>query len=200
MSSNIDVCFNGTQRQFTRSGVRLALDAILGDRIRPNISLRCQSSMIRITFGVTILMLLIGLVNGILALITFKNKQVREVGCGYYLLGSSLSTLMTMTMFAVKFFLLLVIQMGSVTNRTFLSVQCSSLDFLLRVGLNMDQLLNACVAIERAMTIIEGARFDTARSRQKAKYAIPTLLIMVTVSTVYDPIYRSLIDDQSFEE
>ena len=48
----------------------------------------------------------------------------------------------------------------------------------------MDQWLNACVAIERAMTIIEGARFDTAKSRQKAKYAIQVLLVVVTVSTV----------------
>ena len=193
------VCFYGTRCQFSMNGFSLSLDAIVGDHIRPNVALRRQPPLIQITLGVTIVMLFIGLINGILALLTFKNKKVREVGCGYYLLGSSMSTLMTMTMFAVKFFLLLGIQMGSVTNRTFLSVQCSSLDFLLRIGLNMDQWLNACVAIERAMTIIEGARFDKAKSRQKAKYAIPGLLSIVTFSTIYDPIYRRLIDDQSFE-
>jgi hypothetical protein len=142
-----------------------------------------QSSLIQITFGVTVVMLLLGWINGILVLITFKNKKVRQVGCGFYLLGSSSTTLVTMTMFVLKFILLLDIQMGSVTNRTFLSVQCSSMDFLVRIGLNMDQWLNACVAIE-------GARFDKAKSREKAKYAIPTLLIFVMISTVYDPIYR----------
>ena len=193
-------CFYGTRCQFSMSGFSLSLDPILGDHIRPNISLRRQSLIIKITLIVTLVMTLIGWINGILALITFKNKKVREVGCGYYLLGSSLSTLITMTMFLVKFVLLISAQMGSVTNRSFLHVQCLSVDFVVRVGLSMDQWLNACVAIERAMTIIKGARFNKSHSRQKAKYAIPTLLIMVMLSAVYDPIYRRLIDDQSSEE
>ena len=176
-------CFYGTRCQFTMNGFTLALDAIPGERIRPNLSFRHQSSLIQITFIMTIIMMLIGWINVIFALITFKNRKLREVGCGYYLFGSSLSTLLTMTMFAVKFILLLVIQMGSLTNRTYLAVQCSSVDFLVRIGLNMDQWLNTCVAIERASTIIEGAHFN------KVKYAIPTLLIVVILSTIYDPIH-----------
>ena len=194
------VCFYGTRCQFSMNGFSLSLDAILSDHIRPNVSLRRQSSLIQITFGVTIVMVLVGWTNGILSLVTFKTKKVREVGCGYYLLGSSLSTLMTMTMFIVKFVLLLFIQLGSVTNRTLLSVQCSSLDFLLRIGLNMDQWLNACVAVERATMLVEGTRFNKSKSRQRAKYIIPTLLVIIMASTVYDPIYRRLLDDQSFDE
>ena len=193
-------CFYGTRCQFSMSGFSLSLDAILSDHIRPNAALRRQTPLIKITLGITIVMLLIGWINGILALITFKNKAVREVGCGYYLFGSSLTTLMTMSTFSLKFFFLLAIQMGSMTHRTFLSLQCVSMDFLVRVGLNMDQWLNACVALERAMTIIEGARFNKAKSRQKAKYTIPALLIFVMVSTVYDPIYRRLLEDQSSDE
>ena len=57
------------------SGFSLALDAILGDHIRPNVFLRRQPLLIQSTFGVTIVMLIVGLINGILALIIFKNRK-----------------------------------------------------------------------------------------------------------------------------
>ena len=193
-------CFYGRRCQFSMNGFSLSLDGILGYHIRPNVSLRRQASVIQITLIVTIVMTLIGWINGILAFVTFNNKKTREVGCGYYLLGSSLTTLLTMTMFAVKFFLLLVTQMELVTDRSFLHIQCLLVDFLVRICLNMDQWLNACVAIERAITILEGANFSRSKSRQKAKHTIGTLLVMIVASTVYDPIYRRLIDDLSLGE
>ena len=193
-------CFYGTRCQFSMNGFSLSLDAILSDHIRPHVPIRRQSFLIVVALIVTLVMTVIGWSNGILALITFKNKKVREVGCGYYMLGSSLSTLVTMTMFVLKFLFLLGIQMGSVTNRTFQAIQCVSVDFLVRVGLNMDQWLMACVAIERAMMIIQETRFSKAKSRQKAKAVIPSLLIVVVISTVYDPIYRRLLDDQSSDD
>ena len=70
-----------------------------------------------------------------------------------------------MKVFAVKVILLLVIQMGSLMNQTSLTVQCSPVDFLVRVGLKIDQWLNARVAIEQATVIIEGARFNKVKSR-----------------------------------
>jgi len=62
-------------------------------------------------------------------------------------------------MFGLKFCLLLLAQMRIITHRSFLSVQYHSIDFLLRMGLYMDQWLNACVAIERPYTIIKGVHF-----------------------------------------
>jgi hypothetical protein len=92
-------------------------------------------------------------------MMTFKNKIVREVGCGLYLLGSSITILLTMIMFELKFLILLLAQMTIISNKSFLSFQCYSIDFILRVCLNMDQWLNACVASERAITVIKGTRF-----------------------------------------
>ena len=193
-------CFYGRRCQFSMNGFSLSLDGILGYHIQPNVSLRHQSSVIHITLIVTIIMTLLGWINGILSFVTFKNKKAREVGCGYYLLGSSLTTLLTMTMFAVKFLLLLVTQMELVTNRSFLHIQCLLVDFLLRICLNMDQWLSACVAVERAITTVQGTRFDRSKSRQKAIYAIGILSVMIVASTIYDPIYRRLVDDLSLDD
>jgi hypothetical protein len=77
-----------------------------------------------------------------------------------YRCSSAVTTLLTMIMFGLKFLILLLAQMATITNRSFLEVQCISLDFILRVCLLMDQWLNACVAIERAITIMKSVRFD----------------------------------------
>ncbi|CAF1178543.1 unnamed protein product [Rotaria sp. Silwood1] len=53
----------------------------------------------------------------------------------------------------------IVTQMEHISNRLFLQIQCMSLDFLLQVCVNMDQWLNAFVAIERTMTIIKATDF-----------------------------------------
>ena len=42
-------------------------------------------------------------------------------------------------LFQLKFLILILVQMKTITNHLFLLVQCHSLDYLLRFGLNMDQ-------------------------------------------------------------
>jgi hypothetical protein len=128
---------------------------------------------------------------------TFKNKTAREVGCGLYLLGSSITTLLITMMFGLKFLILLLAQMAIIFNRSFLSFQCHSFDFILRVCLNMDQWLNACVAIERACTAIKGARFDKKKSKRAAKFVIIILFITNVLTCIHDPIYRHLIDEKN---
>ena len=96
--------------------------------------------------ALTIIFMMVGLMNGIVAMITFKNEKRREVGCGLYLFGSSITTILTMIMFGLKYFMLVLIQMTLISNRSFLQIQCISLDYLVRVCLNIDQWLNACVA------------------------------------------------------
>jgi hypothetical protein len=131
---------------------------------------------------------------------TFKNKPVREVGCGLYLLGSSITTLLTMMMFGLKFLFLLLAQMTIISNRSFLSFQCHSIDFLLRICLHMDQWLNACVATERAITTIKGTRFEKKKSKLAAKFVIIILLIINGITFIHDPIYRRLIDEESNDD
>ena len=130
-------------------------------------------------------------------MITFKNKSVHEVGCGLYLLSSSMTTLLTMTMFGLKFWIVTSNSNDHSINRLALLFQCCSIDFILRICLCMDQWLNACVAVERATTSVKGARFNKRKSKQAAKFVIISLLIIIIGTSIHDPIYRQLIDEEN---
>jgi hypothetical protein len=194
-------CFYGSLCQFRTRGFGLSIDAILGYQILPNVTLNQQPFIIKMSLSFTIIFMIIGLLDGIISLITFKNKSIREVGCGLYLLGSSITTLSTTIIFSLKFIILLLSQMNNLSNRLFLEIQCYSMDFLLQIFLSLDQWLNACVALERAITTIKGAGFVKKKSKQAAKLVILILLIVITGSFIHDPIYRHLIDeDNDFDD
>jgi hypothetical protein len=195
-----DNCSYGLRCQFSTSGFGLSLDAILGYHILPNVSLVDQPFIIKMSLSLTIIFIIAGLLDGILSIMTFKNKVVREVGCGLYLLGSAITTLLIMIMFGLKFFILLLAQMTIITDRSFLLFQCHSIDFLLRIGLYMDQWLNACVATERAFTIIKGASFSKKKSKRTAKFVILLLVIVIAGTYIHDPIYRDLIDEKNNDD
>ena len=93
----------------------------------------------------------IGLADGICALVTFKNKKTLEVGCSYYLLGSPVNPLFMVMVLVLKSSLLYASQTESLTNRPFRRVQCATMEFFLRLYLNMDQWLNAAIASERTI-------------------------------------------------
>jgi hypothetical protein len=193
-------CFYGTQCQFNTNGLGLSLDAILGYHIQPDVNISQQPAIVQISVVLNILFMIIGLINGTFALITFKNKNIREVGCGLYLLGSAITTLLITIIFGLKFWIFLVAQMGLIKNRTFLLVQCHSIDFLFRICLNMDQWLNALVAIERAITAIKGTNFSKKKSKQVAKMVISILIVFVIDTNLQDSIYRRLIDEENEDE
>ena len=68
------------------------------------------------------------------------------------------------------------------------------MDYFLRIGLHMDQYLHACVALERALTVIKGVNFN---KKQMSKYIIIILLLLFgTISTtIHNPIHRRLLDE-----
>ncbi len=103
-------------------------------------------------------------------------------------------------MLGLKFSILMLAQMAVISNRSFLSFQCHSIDFLLRVCLYMDQWLNACVAIERAISVIKGVRFDKKKSKQSAKMVTMIVLVSIVSTSIHDPIYRRLIDEENEDE
>jgi hypothetical protein len=193
-------CFYGTRCQFTTQGFGLSLDAILGYHIRPHVNLRHQPLTVQMSMALVMTMLVLGLVNGILSVITFQIKKLREVGCGLYLFGSSITTLLIMTMLALKFWILVLSQMALITNPSFLSFQCISMDFLVRCCLNMDQWLSACVATERALTVIHGINFRKEISKRTAKWVIFALILLIISSLIHDPIHRRLINDDDEDE
>ena len=189
-------CYYGSRCQFSTSSFGLSLDAILGYHILPEVALTQQSSIIQFSLLVTIIFFIIGLINGILCILTFKNHVVLEVGCGLYLLCSSITTLLTMIMFTWKFFVLLLTQMTIFSNQTFLLSQCYTIDVLLRIFILLDQWLNTCVAIERTITVIKGINFNKKASLKSAKIAIVILCLMITATSIHDPFYRNLITEQ----
>ncbi|CAF4097641.1 unnamed protein product [Rotaria sp. Silwood2] len=193
-------CFYGARCQFSTNGFGLSLDAIIGYYIQPNTNIFHQSMIVKVSLVLTIIFMMIGYTNGILSIMTFKDKTICQVGCGLYLLDSSITTLLTTTMFGFKFWILLLAQMKIITNRSFLNIQCLSVDFLLQVFLNMDQWLNACVAVERAITIIKATNFQKKKSKQMAKLIIIILSIFIISTCIYDPIHRRLIDDKNEDD
>jgi hypothetical protein len=188
-------CFFGQRCQLTTNGFGLSLDVILGYQILPYVNINHQLFIIKISLALTIIFIITGLINGILSLLTFMNKTVRQVGCGLYLLCSSITTLFITIMFGLKFFILLFSHMSIISNRSFLSGQCYSFDFILRIFLSIDQWLNAFIAIERTITVIKGASFDKGKSKTTAKIVIAILFIIIAVSYIHDPIHRKSIDE-----
>ena len=189
-------CFYGTRCQFNTNGFSLSLDAILGYHILPQMALKDQPSIVKFSLITTIIFILLGLINGILSLITFKNKIIREVGSGWYLLGSAMMTLIGMIIFGLKLMILIFTQMASINNRLFLQIQCLSLDFLLGICLSMNQWFDACVAIERAIAVIKGARFIKEKSKKIARRVSLLLVLLVILTSIHDPISRRLFIEQ----
>jgi hypothetical protein len=193
-------CFYGTRCQFNSNLFGLSLDAILGYFIQPHISMTNQPSIVQTSVVLTLIISINGFINGILTLITFKNKEIYKTGCAYYLLTSSIIVILTISIFTMKFFILLIAQMIYITNRSFLYFQCYSMDFLLQIGLNMDRWLSACVAIERTISSKQGTRFNKMKSKKIAKYTIFILLLLIILTHIHDPIHRRLIDDNNNDD
>ncbi|CAF4148343.1 unnamed protein product [Rotaria sordida] len=188
-------CFYGARCQFTSNLFDLSLDAILGYYIQPRINIKHQPSIVQVSVALTIIITIAGITDSVLSIITFRNKESRKTDCGLCLLTSSIITLLLMIIFALKFWILIIAQITYMTNQSFLKFQCISIDFFLRIGLSMDQWLNACVGIERTIATIKGARFDKNKSKQIAKYIILILLFMTTSTTIHDPIHRRLLNE-----
>ena len=190
-------CFYGALCQFHSNLFDLSLDGIIGSHIQPKLSLYHQPVVIKITLTLIILMTVTGFLNGILSFFAFGNEIACGVGCGYYLLGSTITTLFTSILLILKFLTIYLVQTLIIRNRILLKIQCYSLDYLLLFCLNLDKWLNACIAMERAFTIIKGVHFNKNKSKYVAKRMIGLLVLLISASTIYDPIHRQLVDDDS---
>ncbi|CAF4276900.1 unnamed protein product [Rotaria sp. Silwood2] len=188
-------CYYGSRCQFTTTGFGLSLDDVLGYNIWPNVSFLRQPTVVKITTAFTVLMFVIAIINGILSIITFQTKRSLEIGSGLYLLTSSITSLITMTLFTVKYFLLIFSQMSIITNYSFLLSHCVCIDMLLKAFSAIGEWLNACVSIERALTIRLGVKFNKVRSRKAAKRVIFGLYLFILTSFLHDPLSRRLLED-----
>ena len=139
---------------------------------------------------------LLGLVSSVLSIINFARSSMLKTGCGIYLLMSSITFLITIIYFTLKSWLLLFAQMGVIANRSFLPFYCMNTDYLFRVFVIIVDWLNACVVIERTITIIKGSAFNKNKSKRATKWVTACIVIFATSTSTQDILYRGLVDDK----
>ena len=189
-------CYYGSRCQFSTQGISLSLDVMLGYHIRPQINLVHQPLITKVTAGVMMLIAILGVCNSLLGIVTFQRTHVQDSASRIYLLISSFSSLATMIIFILKFWLLLFTQMGSIVNRSFLHFNCVYIDYLLRLLLTITDWLNTSVSVERTVAVTKGVSFDRFKSKKTAKWVIGSIVLLTICSFIHDPIHRELFDDE----
>ena len=187
-------CVIGDQCSLFTKGIGLTINDILRNKIQSNLSFRKQSALIQTAAGLTMIMFVIGFINGTFSLITFSNKELRKVGCVLYLLASSITSLLTITMFTIKFWFVILIQLHSTVRSSILRTDCAFIGPVLKLCLYLDGWLNACVAIERTVNVSKGVNFDKKMSRHAARRIILILPIFIMFSIVHEPIHHQLFE------
>ncbi|UJR06788.1 hypothetical protein I4U23_011075 [Adineta vaga] len=193
-------CYYGGKCQFSTKGFIFSLDTILAYHIKPKVSLSQQSFIIKISIFISTILFLIGLINGLLAFVTFRRIKVRRMGSGYYLLSSSIVSIFTIITLTYKFWFLIISQTSFITNRSLLHLNCILIDVLLRILLASSEWLNCCVSIERMFSVIMGTHFQRKKSIRFSKRIIVIIFILVTSTHMHEALYRQLIDDFDIDE
>ena len=189
-------CYVGSRCQLPTHGSSLSLDLIFGYQIRPHVKLASQKYIVKLTIALTTLMFAVGMLSSVSSVITFRTKNASNTGCGLYLFASSVISLIMISVLIVKFSILIASQIGTLYSRASRRRQCLCLDFLLRVLLSCSDWLSACVAIERAVTTVQGVTFDKAKSRRAVKWVIVVVVLFTVGTHVHDPLHRVLVDDE----
>jgi hypothetical protein len=118
---------------------------------------------VKVSAAFTTLILIAGSINNALSLLTFQNREARRVGCGMYLLASSVTSLLTIFMLTIKFWFLVLTQTNASINHTVLGIGCIVIEPTLKIFLYLDGWLNACVAIEQAIGLGRGVTTSTQK-------------------------------------
>ncbi|CAF4641175.1 unnamed protein product [Rotaria sp. Silwood1] len=193
-------CYYGAKCQFSTKGFLFSLDPILSYHVKPNVSLIHQPLIIKISIIISTIMFILGLISGLLSILVFHRVKPRQVGSGYYLLVSSITSIFMIIVLTIKFWQLILSQMSLINNRSLLTFNCISIDFVLKVLLASSEWLNACVAVERMISVIHYTSFNKKRSKQLAKLVISSVFLVTIITQIHDPIHRQLIDDTDDDE
>jgi hypothetical protein len=172
----------------------VTLDDILRDEIRPHMTMNNQSISVKMRAALTMIIFVVGLVNSILSFLTFYSNDLRKVGCGMYLLASSITSLVAVSMFTVKFWFFVLSQMNVSISLSVLRGGCASIEPLLKLFVYLDAWLNACVAVERAIHVAKGVTFDKEKSKRIARWIIILLPFCILGSIIHEPLNRKLIE------
>ena len=141
LGKNHSSCFIGNKCQFYAKSIGLILDDILRDEIQKNMTLNNQSLTVKMSVALTMLMFVVGLINSILSFLTFQRKDLRELGCGMYLLASSITSFLTITMSTIKFWFVVLTEINVSTSLSVLRGGCVVIEPVLKL-LRMGSCLN----------------------------------------------------------
>ncbi|CAF4375285.1 unnamed protein product, partial [Adineta steineri] len=167
-----------------------------GYRIHQHVNITHQPIIVKFAIIFATIIVFTGIINNVFSYLTFIKGETRNVGCGIYLFVTSIISLIIIMIFIIKLTILFLSQMHLLNNRLFIHVQCVITDFFLRSLLSISDWLSACVAIERAVTILKGANFNKNQSKRIAKQVILFVCILTFLTYIHDPIHRHLIDDE----
>ena len=142
-------------------------------------------------------MFVAGLISSALSFLTFSNRETRQVGAGIYLLASSITSFLTICMFAIKFWFFVLTQTDASVSRSVLRGGCLIIEPALKLFSYVDSWGNACVALERAIAVSRGVRFDKSRSKRIARVSLLTLPCVIMGSIIHEPLHRELFDDRA---
>ncbi|CAF1324490.1 unnamed protein product [Adineta steineri] len=187
-------CVIGDQCNFYIKGIGLTLDDILRDELQPNTLLKNQSFSIKCSAGLTIIMFIAGLINSVLSFTTFQSKDSQQVGCGMYLLASSITSLLAISTFIIKFWFVVLTHINASTSLSILRAGCASIEPILKLFLYLDGWLNACVAVERAVLIFKGVKFDKKKSKSIARRIILILPVCIVGTLTHELAFRRLFE------
>lgn len=123
----------------------ISLDTILDYEIQPMISYFKQFMSVKMSAAVTMIMFVFDFLSSSMSLITFRQSQSHEVGCSKYLLDSSIVCLLTMMMFTLKFWSLLLTQMSIITHPKFSFINCLLMEISTKVYLSTSNWLSPYV-------------------------------------------------------
>jgi hypothetical protein len=183
-------CITGDQCNYKT--ISLTLDDILQEELKLNATLNHQSFSIKISAALTIIMFVGGSINSVFSFITFKAEDAQVVGCGMYLLASAITSVLTISMFVVKFWFVVLTRINISTSISVFRGGCVSIEPILKLCLYLDTWLNACVAIERAIHVLQGIHFDKKKSKRIARWIIIILPFCIMATLIHEPIYRTL--------
>ena len=167
--------------------------------MKQNTTLIKHSSLVKVSATLTMTLFVAGLINSVLSFLTFHNSDARQVGSGVYLLASSITTLFTMCLFTTKFWFFVLTHTDTATSRSVLHGGCIVIEPGLKLALYLDAWLNACVAIERAIAVLRGVKFNKKRSQTIAIRIIVLLPFMIMGSIIHESLHRELFDDKEME-
>ena len=175
-------------------GIGLTLDDILRNQIQSDTSLNNQSILVKMSAALTMVMFGGGLTSSVLSILTFQNVELRKVGCGMYLLLSSITSLLTISMLTLNFWFIVLTRMSVSVSLPVFRGGCVSIEPLLKVFLYVDTWLNACVAVERAVSVSKGVRFDKKKSKRIAHWIIIIISLFVMGTIIHEPMHRRVLE------